>query len=106
MTNSHLTAILAERVMDWRVGPDRFLTGDRHWLPRSRFDPTADLNHAFRLLQEARPARYMMGAEGDGKFWVRVEIEGTIGEAQHTSKPQAISFAIARAIGLKVGTAE
>jgi hypothetical protein len=29
MTSEHLTAILAERVMGWTIGPDRFMTANR-----------------------------------------------------------------------------
>jgi hypothetical protein len=42
MTAEHLTSVLAERVLQWRVAPDRFLTGKRAWLPRwrsPRFQP-------------------------------------------------------------------
>ena len=39
VTNDQLAAILAERVMGWSVGPDRFMMGDRRWQPRWRFQP-------------------------------------------------------------------
>ena len=51
MTSEHLTAILAERVMGWTVGPDRFMMGNRGWMPRWRFQPAEKLDDAFRLLE-------------------------------------------------------
>jgi hypothetical protein len=39
----HLAAVLAERVMRWGVGPDRFLLSNRCWLPRWRFQPTESM---------------------------------------------------------------
>ena len=47
MTGKQLTATLAERVMGWRVGPDRFQIGNRGWIPRGRFRPTERLQDAF-----------------------------------------------------------
>jgi hypothetical protein len=36
MTSEQLTAVLAGRVMGWGVGPDRFLMGNRGWMPSWR----------------------------------------------------------------------
>src|ERR1039458_3711266 len=58
MTGDHLAAVLAERVMHWRVTPDRFLTGNRGWLPRWRFQPTKNPKDAFRLLEAVAPQEY------------------------------------------------
>ena len=98
-----LTTLLARRVMGWEVAPDRFLVGKRRWLPRWRFQPTERLEDAFRLLAQADPQKYAMGSEGRGRFWVRVEIGETIGEACHQSKPLAITLAIARALQIQAG---
>jgi hypothetical protein len=89
---------IAERVMGWEVAPDRFLLGDRRWLPRWRFQPTEKLEDAFRLLDAAMPQQYKMGREAAGLFWVRVRIAGKTGEARHHSKPRAITQAVARAL--------
>jgi len=102
MTSDQLTAVLAERIMGWRVGPDRFLLGGRRWLPRWRFQPTENLGDAFKLLEKAKPSDYAMGNDSKG-FWVRVRIGTTIGEARDASKPRAIAFAIARGFGIDVG---
>lgn len=93
-----LTTQLAQRVMGWEAAPDRFLLGERRWLPRWRFQPTEKLEDAFRLLDAAAPQNYKMGREAVGLFWVRVRIAGKTGEAQSQSKPQAITLAIARAL--------
>lgn len=102
ITGDHLTAILAERVMGWRVGPERFLMGDRRWLPRWRFQPAEHLEDAFRLFEQAGPQEYSMGAGENGTFWVKVRVAGATGEALEPSKPRAITFAIARAFGIDV----
>lgn len=101
MTTYHLTAILAERVMGWGVGPDRFTMGGRRWLPRWRFRPTENLADAFEVLEKVAAEEYAMGADDEG-FWVRVRIGRVTGEARGRSKPRAITLALARALGLEV----
>jgi Phage ABA sandwich domain len=102
MTANNLTAVLAERVMHWSVGPDRFLTGKRGWLPRWKFQPAEKLEDAFRLLEEAAPQEYCICGDDKGNIHVQVRIGGTAGEARGTSKPLAITYAIARAVGIEV----
>jgi len=102
MTDDQLTAILAERVMGWRVGPERFLLGQRRWMPRWRFQPATRFEDAFRLLERLVPDEYTMGAAPNGGFWVKIRAAGVVGEATESSKARAITFAIARAIGLEV----
>jgi hypothetical protein len=100
ITVERLTAILAERVLGWSVGPDRFLRGNRSWLPKWRFRPIENLNDAFALLEASRPDRYTLRAETRFGFHVQVEIAGCVGEASHSCKPRAITLAIAKAIGI------
>lgn len=102
MTGDQLTAILAERVMGWRVGPDRFLMSNRRWLPRWRFQPSERVEDAYHLLERAAAQEFNMDRTQDGRFWVRVRIAGATGEARDSSQARAITFAIARAIGLEV----
>lgn len=102
MTKETLTTELAKRVMKWDAGPDRFLLGARRWMPRARFRPTERIADAFRLLEQAAPEEYSMGAGENGSFWVKVRVAGTTGEALEPSKPRAIAFAIARALGIPV----
>ena len=103
MSTATLTAQLAERVMGWGVAPDRFLVGNRRWMPRWRFQPMEKLEDAFRLLEQAAPQFYSMGSAADsGAFSVKVCIGGKVGEAQDKSKPRAITLAVARSIGLEV----
>jgi hypothetical protein len=52
------------------------------------------------LLESAEPKHFVMGSDKRGEFWVRVEIAGGVGEARDASKPRAIAFAIARALGI------
>ena len=100
MTSDHLTALLAACVMGWGVGPDRFLMGNRGWLPRWRFQPTERVDDAYRLLERAAPQEYSMDRAQDGRFWVKVCIAGATGEAQESTQARAVTFAVARAIGL------
>jgi hypothetical protein len=106
MSDAQLTSELAKRVMHWRVGPDRFLKTGREWIRRSEFEPLHKIDHAFRLLEQAAPQEYSMGVKQQGPFCVRVCIKGVIGEASDPSKAVAITHAVARAIGINVGSRE
>jgi hypothetical protein len=101
-TPNELTASLAAYVLNWRVTPDRFLTGKRGWLPRWKFQPAQKLSDAIRLLEAAKPQEYSVRVEANGDFLVKVRINGTSGQARAKSKPIAICMAIAHAIGLIV----
>ena len=101
MTTEQLTALLAERVMRWRVGPDRFLTGNRSWIPRWKFNPLERLEDAFRLLDHSGSSRYVISRTGNG-FDVEVECDGRVGKATSDSKPRAITLAVARVLGIEV----
>jgi hypothetical protein len=102
MTTEILAALLAKRVMGWGVGPDRFMLGERRWMPAWRFQPSVRLQDAFRLLEQAAPEEYTMGAAPNGGFWVKIRAAGAVGEATEPSKARAITFAIARALGIEV----
>ena len=102
MTTDALTSLLAQRVLGWTAAPDRFLMGDRRWLPRWRFQPTKNLMDAFQLLDGAAPDEYSMCGDSKGNFRVQVRIGNGTGEADGTSKPRAITVAVARALRLQV----
>lgn len=102
MTDGRLTVLLAERVMGWTVGRDRFMTGSGGWMPRWRFQPTKKLDDAFRLLEEAAPREYSICGSTTGDVHVRVRIGASAGEATGRSMPRTIAIAIARAVGLDV----
>lgn len=101
MTNDQLTAILAERIMGWTVSPERFMMGRRRWVPRWRFQPAEKLEDAFRLLEEAAPQEYSICGDNRGNIRVRALINGAAGEARGTSMPAAVTYAVARAIGIE-----
>jgi hypothetical protein len=96
-----LTDALATKVMGWNISPDRFLTGNRGWIAKWRFQPTARLEDAFKLLEAATPINYSMGNDRAGEFWVRVKIGDVTGEARDKSKAAAITLAVARAVGIE-----
>src|SRR5450432_1365048 len=102
MTSDQLTALLAERVMGWTVGPDRFMTGNRSWISRWRFQPVEKLADALRLLEVAAPQEYSLRGDSEGNSLVHVRIGNATGEACSASKPCAITWAIARAVGIEV----
>jgi hypothetical protein len=102
MTNDRLTAILAERVMGWRVTGGRFLMGARRWAPRWRFQPVKKIADAIRLLEKAMPETCAMDCDERGTFHVQLRLAGKTGEAHSKSKARAITYAIARALRLEV----
>jgi hypothetical protein len=102
----HLAAVLAERVMRWGVGPDRFLLSNRRWLPRWRFQPTENIADAFQLLDAADLVDYDLHADRNGLHTAKVRTSGASGEASCSSMPRAICIAIARAYGIHVEASE
>ena len=102
MTAQQLTALLAERILGWRVGPDRYVLADRRWLKRERFQPTERVDAAFRLLGAVKPIDYKLGGSGSGACWAEVKLDGGSGEATSASMSLAICLAIARALGIDV----
>jgi hypothetical protein len=101
VTAEVLTAILAERVMGWTVGPERFLLGHRRWIPRWRFQPFSRLEDAFHLLEKAN-CTYSFTTASDGKFAARVRIGNRVGRSSGDSKARAITMALAVALGIEV----
>lgn len=104
MTRDQLTAILAECVMGWRVGPDRFLLGNRHWIPRWRFQPFKSLEDAFRLLDKV-VGTYTLTTQ-ENTFTAEVRIGTQTGVASGEPKAASITLAVARAIGQNVPAKE
>ena len=99
-SSERLADLLAERVMGWAVRPDRYQLQGRKWIPRWRFQPDRKLDHAFDLLDRAKPTKYSMGSEADCDFWVRVTIGRKTIEVRDKIRARAISLAIAKALGL------
>jgi hypothetical protein len=102
MNIPNFTAALAERVMRWEVRPDRFLTGERRWMPRWRFQPTLKIEDAFRLLEGALPEQFTFCGDDKGNFEATVRVTGIVGQATGSSKPLTISCAVARAFGIAI----
>ena len=101
MTDNVLIDHLARQVLKWGVGPDRFLTGNRSWIPKWKFNPLEHLDDAFRLLDHSNGVRYAIAQTG-ATFAVEVERNGKIGKATGDSKPRTITLALARSLGLEV----
>lgn len=101
--HGQLTASLAARVLRWRVTPERFLTGDRGWLPRWKFQPTQKMADAIRLLEAADTEEHAVAVTANGRFYARVKIGGVTSEAHAQTKPLAICLAVAAAVGIEVG---
>lgn len=102
MTNERLTVALAAHLMGWTIGPDRFLTSKRSWIPRWRFQPAEKLEDCFRLMEAAAPDEYNITRDTEGNIEVRVRVAGTTGEARGKSVPDVITHAIAIAVGFEV----
>ena len=101
MTNDRLTAILAERVMGWRVSPERFLKGGRSWTQRWQFQPLRRLDHAFQLLEKVN-GTYTLARAGDGTYTAQVCVGDRRGTAVGESEAAAVTVALARAVGIAV----
>jgi hypothetical protein len=101
MTADQLTATLAERVMGWRVAPDRFLTSKRGWTPRWHFQPLRRREHALQLLDEAN-GRYTFMRVADGTFTAEVHVGDRCGTASGKSEAATLTVALARALGIHV----
>ena len=99
MSADQLTAILAERVMGWSACPDRFLTGNRGWIRRGRFQPLVRIEDAFQLLDKTA-ATYKLMTNADGTFTAQVRVGGCTGNVSGEPKATTITLAIARAIGI------
>lgn len=97
-----LAAWLAERVLKWRVGPDRFLLGERQWKPRHYFQPTKRAADAFRLLEASGAEYYTITRLERGICSAEIQINGVAGQAREASEALAISVAIARAVGIEL----
>ena len=101
MPDRILIDLLAKQVLRWGVGPDRFLTGERSWVPKWRFNPLENIGDAFMLLDRCGPKCYAISCV-DHLFQVEVECDGKIGRATGDSKPRTITLALARSLGVEV----
>jgi hypothetical protein len=54
------------------------------------------------LLTDRPSHEFTMGTTDNGAFWVKARIGGAIGGAREISKPRAITFADARALGIEI----
>jgi hypothetical protein len=94
-----LTEALAREVLNWRIAPGRFLKADRGWIPRWRFQPLKQLDHAFFLLDHLG-CRYTIKRNFDGTFSAQVRIGGRMGKASCAERARAISLALGRGLQL------
>jgi len=101
VSNDQFTAILAERIMGWRVGPERFLKGERRWTPRWQFQPLRRLEQALRLLEKAN-GQYTLTKAADGTYTAQVTVRDSAASASGKSDAAAISVALAHALGIQV----
>jgi hypothetical protein len=99
VTNDQLAATLAERILGWRVGPERFLLGNRQWITRSQFRPFDRVQDAFRLLRKT-PSAFSLTKTRDGVFTAIVQVGDRAGTASGQAAAAAITSAIARALGV------
>ena len=102
VTADQLDSVLAQRVLGWTAAPERFLTGNRGWLPRWKFQPSQKLADAVRLLEAAAAEEYSVTAVDGGNFAARVRIAGKSTEARAATKPLVICLAVAASFGIEV----
>jgi hypothetical protein len=101
MNDDRLTEALAERVLGWKVAPGRFIKSGRTWMPRWRFAPLKNLEHAFALLDQAADT-CTLAITKSGTFSAEVRVGGRIGKASGEPKARTITVALARALGIAV----
>lgn len=99
--DERLTAILAERIMGWKVAPDRFVKSGRKWIPKWRFAPLSRLDDAFQLLDRSTSATYTLERRNIDGFSVNVRCGNRVGRASGEPKARAITLALARALGIE-----
>jgi hypothetical protein len=100
MTDDQLTATLAERVLGWKVCPDRFIKSGRAWIPRTRFRPLMRLDDAFLLLDRTAGNYTIRG--GRDLFTAEVRIGARKGKVTGESKARIITLSLAQALGIEV----
>ena len=88
MTAERLAAMLAERIMGWKVGPAPYMMGGRQWQTHWRFQPVLRMADAIRLLEQAAAEEFATGAGDGGGFWARVRAAGVDGEARIIPGPR------------------
>lgn len=103
MTDDHLTAILAERAMGWKVTPDRIMKTNRAWISRWRFQPLTDISDAFELVAQLTDD-YSLTAVPGGTFKATVRVGGKVGVSSCLLQARAITLAIAQALGIDEDT--
>jgi hypothetical protein len=101
VTSDQLAAILAERVIGWRVGPKRILTGGRTWIARWRFQPLRRLEHALQLLDKAN-GQYTLTRAENGTYTALVTVGNRHGSATGKCEAASITVALALALGIEV----
>jgi hypothetical protein len=95
-----LAARLAERLLGWRIGPDRFIKPGRSWSPRSRFRPFEKIADSFQLLDRADS--FSVTSTHRGRYIAEVHSGGRRGEACGEQMARAITTALARALGMEI----
>lgn len=101
MTDAALVRLLVQRVLHWNLASDRYLLPNRSWIPLWKFRPLERVTDACRLLDAARPSRYVIQFDR-GRFQVEVVIQGRAGRASGVSMPRAIASALAGSLRLEV----
>jgi hypothetical protein len=66
------------------------------------FSAGIEVGRCVSTLRGCYAQKYSMGREGQGLFWVRVQIGREQGDARDRSKPRAIAVAVARALKIQV----
>jgi hypothetical protein len=90
---------LAERILGWKVCPDRFIKSGRTWIPKHRFRPLARLEEAFLLLDRTAGSYTLSSVRG--LFTAEVRVGNRTGKATGEPKAKTITLALAQALGIE-----
>src|ERR1035438_3450285 len=105
MNDDRLTETLVAQVLGWKVAPGRFIKSGRAWTPSWKFAPLTNLEHAFKLLDNAASS-YRVAKNAGGSFDAEVRLGVRTGKASGQAKARTITLALARALGLELRSEE
>jgi hypothetical protein len=94
-----LTDLLAQRVLQWKSTPDRYVKPGRSWTPRWKFTPLTRLDDAF-LLADRAATNYRLLRNEHRFFEAHVQVAGRSGTAGGKQKARVLVLALARALEL------
>lgn len=99
IADRQLTDLLAQRILQWKSAPGRYVKQGRSWTPRWKFAPLTSLEDAF-LLADRAATNYRLVRNEHGTFEAQVQVAGRSGTAVGKERARVLVLALARALEL------